>query len=419
MKLRIPTSIYFIVYYFLLLGLYHYKIITYFYWNNIAFLKEGSFDLSTDRLLLSVLIFFLNLFCISRIKKTKFAYIVVSIFFILLTVPSLIAFTSKEMYPEQLLLYHQFFFFALFLFSFIKINFSGVPVLNKKQSLYLLLLVTTVGLVPYLIVYGPHINLKNLLLLDVYQTRMKMSGLSNPYFGYSYSLFTKIIIPLIIVFSLELKNKVLALVGVLYLIIFYLFGAHKTVYVGLIVVLVFYRWSYRQTVNKILKYSGLLIVLSVLLAMVSYDYLWILSFRRVHFLPTLLDISYLDFFEGKPLYWSESVLKQFFEYPYDIRHEYLIGELYFNNDAMAANNGLISDGFMNLGSWGVAINVFIVAGYFMILNSLKIPPKYFGLYFLVIFSFLSSSLSIVLMTHGALVLLLISIFLLNQKRDLL
>ena len=133
----------------------------------------------------------------------------------------------------------------------------------------------------------------------------------------------------------------------------------------------------------------------------------------------LLDISYLDFFEGKPLYWSESVLKQFFEYPYDIRHEYLIGELYFNNDAMAANNGLISDGFMNLGSWGVAINVFIVAGYFMILNSLKIPPKYFGLYFLVIFSFLSSSLSIVLMTHGALVLLLISIFLLNQKRDLL
>ena len=417
MKLRIPINLYFIAYYFLLLGLYHYKIITYFYWDNIALLQEGSFDLSAGRLAISLGIFFINLFCISILKKTKFVFIALSIFFVLLTIPSLIAFTSGEMYPVQLLVYHQLFFFTFFLFSYIKIDFSRIPVLNKKQALYLLLIITTLGVIPYLLIYGPHINLKNLLFLDVYQTRSTMSSLSNPYFGYTYSLFTKIIIPLIIVFSLELKNKVLALFGVLYLILFYLFGAHKTVYVGLILVLVFYRWSYSQTVRKILKYSSLLIVLCVLLAMVKYDYLWILSFRRVHFLPTLLDISYYDFFDGKPLLWSESVFKQFFEYPYAIRHENLIGEVYFNRPDMAANNGLISDGFMNFGSWGVALNVFIVSSYFMILNSLKIPAKYFGLFFLLIFSFISSSLSIVLITHGALALLLISIFILNHKRE--
>ena len=417
MKLKIPINVYFIIYYLLLLGLYHYKIITYFYWDNIALLKEGSFDLSIDRLMISIGIFIINLFCVSNIKKTNFAFISLSIFFVLLTVPSLIAFTSGEMYPVQLLVYHQLFFLGFFLFSHIKIDFNRIPVLNKKQALYLLLIVTTLGVIPYLLIYGPHINLKNLLFLDVYQTRSTMSSLTNPYFGYTYSLFTKIIIPLIIVFSLELKNKVLALVGVLYLILFYLFGAHKTVYVGLILVLVFYRWSYLQTVKKILKYSSLLIVLAGLLAMVEYDYLWILSFRRVHFLPTLLDISYFDFFDGKPLIWSESVLKRFFEYPYHVRHENLIGELYFNRPDMAANNGLISDGFMNYGSWGVAVNVFIVAVYFMILNSLKIPSKYFGLFFLLIFSFISSSLSIVLLTHGALALLLISIFILNQKME--
>ena len=417
MKLKIPINVYFVIYYFLLLGLYHYRIITYFYWDNIALMQEASFELSSGQLLISMAIFSINLFCLSIIKKTKFAFITLAIFFVLLTVPSLIAYTSAEMYPLQLLGYHQLFFFSFFLLSFIKIDFSRIPVLNKKQALYLLLIVTTLGVIPYLLIYGPYINLKNLLFLDVYKTRSAMSSLSNPYFGYTYSLFTKIIIPLIIVFSLELKNKVLALAGILYLILFYLFGAHKTVYVGLILVLVLYRWSYSQTVKKILIYSSLLIVLCVILAMAGYDYPWILSFRRVHFLPTLLDITYLDFFDGKPLYWSESVLKQFFDYPYGVRHEYLIGEVYFNRPDMAANNGLISDGFMNLGSWGVALNVFIVSVYFMILNSLNIPSRYFGLFVLLIFSFLSSSLSVVLLTHGAIVVLLISIFLLNEKKQ--
>ena len=415
MKLKIPISVYFVIYYLLLLWLYHYKIITYFYWDNIALMQEANFELSGKNIAISIAIFILNLVCLSTLKKTRFAFITLSIFFTLLTIPSLIAYSSAQMYPLELLGYHQLLFFSFFFFSFIKIDFSRFPVLNKKQALYLLLLITTIGVVPYLLIYGPHINLKNLLFLDVYQTRSTMGSLSNPYFGYTYSLFTKIIIPLIIVFSLELKNKVLALVGVLYLILFYLFGAHKTVYVGLILVLVLYRWSYSQTVKKILKYSSLLIVFCLILAQLGYDYPWILSFRRVHFLPTLLDITYLDFFDGKPLYWSESVLKQFFDYPYSMRHENLIGKVYFNRPDMAANNGLISDGFMNLGAWGVMINVFIVSGYFMILNSLNIPSKYFGLYVLLIFSFLSSSLSIVLLTHGALMVLLISIFLLNQK----
>jgi hypothetical protein len=251
----------------------------------------------------------------------------------------------------------------------------------------------------------------------VYKTRAATRGLSNPYFGYTYSLFTKIIIPLIIIFSLELKNKLMTLAGIVYLLLFYLFGAHKTVYLGILVVLVFYRFNYLKSANWILFLSIFLLVAFFALAILGYDYPWILTFRRVHFLPTLIDISYLDFFRENYMYWSESILSGVFEYPFDQRHEFLIGEQYFNRPEMAVNNGLISDGYMNLGTVGVLVHSLLMGGYFMILNSLKIPSRYFGLYFLVIFSFISSSLFTVFLTHGAFALLLLSIFLLREPNE--
>lgn len=417
MKLKFSLRTYFILYFFLLLALFHYKIKTYFYWVNIAFFQDTYFNFSTSRFLVACGIIFINLYFIQKTNKKKIIFIVLSLFFLLLTVPSLITFTSQNMYPVRLMIYHQILFFSLYLFSRIRINFSGVPTLNKKQSIYLFFLLTSIGLIPYLITYGPHVNLKNLVLLDVYQTRRTMSGLSNLYFGYTYSLFTKIIIPLLIVFAIELKNRLMVLFGVLYLVLFYLFGAHKTVYLGLIVVLIFYRWSYIEIIKRVLKYSNLLIVLCIILAIFSYDYLWILTFRRIQFLPALLDIVYLDFFMDNPIYWSESILKSIVEYPYKLDHMHLIGETYFNNAEVAANNGLISDGIMNFGTYGVLINIFLVSIYFMILNSLKIPSKYFGIYLLVVFAFISSSTLTVFLTHGAFVLLIVSIFLLNRSDE--
>ncbi|MFS4415427.1 hypothetical protein [Maribacter sp. 2307ULW6-5] len=243
-----------------------------------------------------------------------------------------------------------------------------------------------------------------------------MGKLSNSYFGYTYSIFTKIMIPLIIIFSLELKKKAWMVLGVFYLILFYLFGAHKTVYASLLVVLAFYTFSYVQSVKFILKYSIFGIVLFGLLAMIGYDFPWILTFRRVHFIPSLLDIAYFDFFDSKPIYWSGSIFKRFVEYPYDLPHVNLIGKNYFDSPEMAANNGLISDGFMNFGGLGVAINCVLVAGYFMLLNNLNIPTRFFGLFALVMFSFISSSTFTVFLTHGALALLIVSVFLLNEKK---
>ena len=127
---------------------------------------------------------------------------------------------------------------------------------------------------------------------------------------------------------------------------------------------IFYKFSYKKSVQFIIKYSCALIVLLMVLAYFGWDYPWILSFRRVHFSSALLDICYLDFFKDNYLYWSESVLKSFLDYPYDVQATHLIGDVYFKRPDMSANNGFISDGYMNFGSTGVFINIIIVRVYF-------------------------------------------------------
>lgn len=416
MKLKFNLHLYTVTYFLVLLFLYHFKVKTYYYWRYIAdYLNDTSFDLSTQRLLIAIVIFYFNLKYLKKIDKNKLSFAIIFLFFLLLTIPSLIAFTSKNMYPFKLMLYHQLFFWSLFYFSKVKINLSKIPSFTKKQGLLILTAVIILGTLPYIIILGPHINLNNLLLAELYETRALMVSKNNFYFGYMYSPFTKVILPLFIVFALERKKWGLMVVGVLYLLLFFLFGGHKTVYLGLIILLIFYRYSYYQVISNLLKLSIFLMIVAIVLAIFNNDILWILTFRRVHFGPTLLDICYLDFFYDNYLYYAETLPNSISRSPYDVNHTKLIGEYYFRNPKMGANNGLISDGYMNLGFIGIIINIAITSFYFMILNNLNIKSKYFGLYILVIFSFISSSLTTVLLTHGAFLLLVISILFLNEK----
>ena len=416
MKLKFNLQFYTAAYFFILLFLYHFKVKDYYYWRYIAnYVKYTSFDFSVQRLFIASIIFYINLQYLKRIDSKKLSFAIVYMFFLLITVPSLIAFTSRNMYPFKLMLYHQLFFWLLLFFSKVKLNLSNIPSFTKKQGLVILTAIIVLGTLPYIIILGPHINLENLLLTDIYETRALMASKSNPYFAYMYSPFTKIIIPLFIVFALERKKWGLAITGILYLVLFFLFGGHKTVYLGLLLLLVFYRYSYYQIINIFLKLFILLMIITIILALFDNNILWYLIFRRVHFLPTLLDICYLDFFQDNYLYYAETLPDSISKSPYQLQHANLIGKHYFMRPKMGANNGLISDGYMNLGFIGVMINVIIISFYFMVLNNLNIKAKYFGMYFLVIFSFISSSLPTVLLTHGAFLLLVVSIFFLNEK----
>lgn len=417
MKVRLNLYSYTTLYFFVMLIIFHYKVKTYYYWNYIAYKIGSDFNLKWLGLFLALIIFYFNLKSLKKLPTDKISLGIIFIFYYLVTIPSLISYSSYGMYSFKLLLYHQLFFYSLIFFSKLKFNLNILPTIDKSQGLIFLTLLVCLGAIPFVIVLGPYINLNNLLLLDIYETRRIMDSHSNPFFAYLYSPFTKIIIPLIIVMSIQQKRWLFTIIGIILLLLFFLFGGHKTVYLGLGVLILFYKFSYRRIIIIVAKYSIILALFAMLLALFGYDKLWILIFRRVQFVPTLLDICYYDLFKDNYLYWSEGVFKRFIDSPFDTNHVRVIGENYFRNNKMAANNGLISDGFMNFGTIGVIIHILIISFYFSIINNLNIKPKYFGLYLLVILSFISSALTTVLLTHGGFVLIIISIFILNEKEN--
>lgn len=355
------------------------------------------------------------LITIVRIKG--FLYIILVLILIFFVFPSAILFSNVLGVDYRIFLSQEIFFLMTFVIGRLKIDIPLKPLqLNKSRKI--LLYVVLIGIIPFAILYLPHLNFKNLLLQEIYQTRELMAAkIDNLYTNYTYSWFNKIIIPILFVFGLYFRNKATVLFSALLLIFLFLCGAHKAVFVGLIMVLVLYKYDYLKKANYLLKFITGIALVSLLVSLVfNNDYLMVMTIRRAIFLPGLLDILYFDFFEDNHLYWSETFNGLFIAYPYEYSHSYIVGEAYFKNVKWAANNGLISDGFMNLGLLGVGINIVIVSIYFSILNQLNISSHFFGIFFLLFFVIISSSLPSMMLTHGGFLLIIVSLVFLKNTR---
>ncbi|TMM58950.1 hypothetical protein FEE95_05825 [Maribacter algarum] len=375
------------------------------------------YDFSFLKFCFGSLIVLANIFVLSSVKLKDMLYAVLVLVLVFFVFPSAVLFINVDGVDMRIFLSQNIFFWSILLIGKIKIKFSSKKT-SLRSSKNLLLVVVLVGIVPFVVLYLPYINLNNLLLREVYETRAIMaSNISNLYTDYTYSWFSKLIIPSLLVFGLFRKNKTTVFLGISSLIFLYLCGANKAVFAGLIMVLVLYRFDYRKKMNYLLLFLIGVTLLSLFSSLVfKNNDLMVLTVRRPFLLPGLLDLLYFDFFDGNNLFWSESITGSFIEYPYDKPHSYIVGEEYFGKAEWNANNGIISDGFMNFGMIGVTINAVIVGLYFSTLNQLNISGKFFGLIFLFIFSLISSSLTTVLLTHGGFVLLLLAIFVLKDTR---
>ena len=337
--------------------------------------------------------------------------IILAVYFI----PSSIFYSSTNASPI-IYLAHVTLFFTLFFSLKVKYDIS-LPILSKKQSLFMLVGLTIIGVLPFLR-YIHHINIKNLFLIDIYTTRFKFRMLFDAYSSYSHSWFTRVIIPVIFVFALKYRLRLLAFFNILILLMLYLMGAVKSVLLGSLLVVLFYFLPPK----KIMKYIvGGLISLAVL-AIISIPFLEadnnlvaVIIFRRLMFIPSLLDYAYVDFFDTNHLYWSSSFLKGFIEYPYDETPARLIGGIYFDRPDMAANNGIISDGFTNAGFIGAMVNIFLLSSFFSIVKNSNVDIRFFGIFFFFIYNIFTTTFSTVLVTHGGIILLLLTLLVLRNK----
>lgn len=364
----------------------------------------------------SIFVFFTIRFFKNQLLDS-FSRNILGLLLILDFIPSSIFYSSTSDSFWQIYLFHIILFYSLAITLKVKFKINLIT-FKKNQVLYFLILITLIGTLPYLR-YIKHIDLNNLLLKDVYITRIKFRELFDTYSGYTHSWFSRVIIPIIFVLALKYKLKSIAILNTILLVFLYLMGAVKSVLLGSVLVIIFYFINKDKILPFLTKALIFMLIFSIIMIpFVIHDrnFFGVIVFRRMMFIPQVLDYCYYDFFNNNYLYWSNSFLKGFLSYPYDTTSPRIIGEVYFNKEDMAANNGLISDGFSNAGWIGVIITLFLFNGFMLIIKNCRIDSKFFGIYFFILYGFITTAISTVLITHGGLLLLIISFFLLREKK---
>lgn len=248
----------------------------------------------------------------------------------------------------------------------------------------------------------------NLNLDAVYEFRDEAgSALNVGVLSYLIVWVTTVCGPIVLMVALRDRRWILALSIVLLHVFWFGITSHKAVlfYPALVV---FLNFLFKRSRALSLIPVGLsFAVLAALLAFYATDSLLLsgLFVRRVFFVPPYLTFTYYEFFELNPLvYWSNSFLSAFVDYPYDDGVARIIGK-YLNQPETWANSSFFSTGYMHAGLLGVVIYGLAAGLLLKVLDSLvsREVPLWMSLSVVIVPFFVlvtSSDLTTALLTHG-------------------
>lgn len=263
----------------------------------------------------------------------------------------------------------------------------------------------------------------NLDLSKVYEYRSASADLANigvmAYFNsWVYNVFS---IFLMCYFLAKKKYSFFALL-LLVQVFFSGVSAHKSLLFYPIMILGV--WFYfRRSVGMALMPIGFSFIVGgclILYLYFDYGFAGSLFIRRVFFVPAKLTLDYFHFFSMNDfIWWSNSILANYVDYPYNLRLTKLIGE--FNGDESSANNGFISSGYAHAGLLGVVIYSLIFSYFLKLLDSVALDsdvPVWLALCITIVplrSALISSDLFTTLLTHGLALSLLIVILFRSSK----
>jgi hypothetical protein len=343
-------------------------------------------------------------------------YCILCLLLILTIYPATILWRQLNADPAIIFL-HVLHFLSLVIISKVFNKPLTVTALRKSQMTPLLLVLSIALIAPFVITFGPHIDLKNLILYNIYSSRALEAQLSNRFMDYAYSSLTNVVLPMLLIIAILHKEYIRAILAFAMLIFMFLVGGHKSVFFASFLLIYFYFGSYQRKILYL--FTGIAASLAPVLIIyhITSDlFPFALITRRIFFIPGILDIGYFDFFDGKPLFWSDSILRSWIAYPYHLAPRNLIGEHVLLNPLTNANSGVVADGFMNLGIPGAILNILLVSTIFAILNNLNLSHRFFGLVFVLFFTFLSTYFFTTMITHGGLLLVVLASLLLRSSR---
>ncbi len=378
-----------------------------------------AYSYEMHRYLTAKLIYLIVLIFVNRIKS-PFIYVMTYIFLILMLAPNLILYQYMKFDFRIIIVLVFFFLYMSFLGSFqIKQHWQIKFFPQHKAQIFLLFAVLLI--IPYFMTYGFHFNFSVFTLDDsIYAQRSKANSKAGVYILYTMGWLAKVILPILLIITLQSKKRIMIIITLVLMVYLFVTMSHKVMLIGPIAVLGFYYVSNTKAQISIILLGllSILIFSRFLTEFMNYNNLEGTFVNRLFFVPAILNHYYFEFFDGNPQYLSNSVLSGFIDYKYSLQPRYLIGKVYWDSPNTSANNGFVSDGFLHFGYIGSFVFSILLGGIIKLFDSLRINSRYNGVFLISMFTFTSSAFFTNLLTHGILLLILLSyLFLQNTEKE--
>lgn len=396
---------------------YTYINFIYKYFEIVNFFNQ--FD--TQRYVLVLVLFIFVLFMLLFKRTSEFLFFINTLFTVFLVIPNFLLYAYIKSFRIEIVILIFIFMLLMFFLASVEINFRlNISKFSEKNFTIILFFTTVILLVPFISTFGIRFNKAVFNLEDIYEIRSLTKGKLPQYAFYFFSWLTKIFLPLLILISIKNKQYTYTGLGIVFLFYLFLVMAHKAV-IFYILVLIFFSLI-KNHARQAFFFTFFLVIVLICINIFTQktDQILPLSLiaRRAFFLPAQLNQFYFEAFENNHMYLSHSIFNRIINNPINSEPANYIATEYYNSPEGNANNGFISDGFMNFGIIGTLLFSLIIALIFNFFNNLKISSYYSGLFFLIVYTFISSFLMTSLFNHGILIIILISIFVLKNSKTL-
>ena len=282
-----------------------------------------------------------------------------------------------------------------------------IPVLREGPFFAIWALVLGALGVSFWFVWSGGMGFFNLDLTAVYDFRRDVGAVVNQgVMGYVNTWSYKVFGPALLAIALWRRHFWLA--GLVFILHVYWFGvsSHKSVLFYPFLVLFLWVWFRRTSALSVVPFAMAGVVVAVLLVYLVTDYGFLASMfiRRVFFVIADNTFYYYEFFSSNQLvYWSNSVLSRFVEYPYDLNPARVIGDS--RGTEAHVNNTFLSTGYMHAGVLGIVLYGILAGFIFRLVDSVSASgvPIWVAIAVLIVPSrslLLSADLPTALLTHG-------------------
>lgn len=288
---------------------------------------------------------------------------------------------------------------------------------NKKNQLRLTIIIV-IMIIPFL-KYINTLDIKNLLFINVYESRLQLREYSNALLGYLFSPLSRVLLPFLFISGVKSKNKKTIMISTIGILLVYLLnGAVKSVFFGFLSIIFFMKGSYKQKEKRFLR----AILLGNIVGLLGYfkfemviinDYM-----RRIFFVPARLFQIYFDVFkENYTLFLHSKLSKLLGVNIIEGSLSLSIGEEIIGKQGANANVGIFTEGFFSFGTVGVIIASIIFCLIIITIKKLKYDNTSFGIIFSYLYIINTSFIETLMVTHGLLFFIIFSYFFMPVEEE--